>query len=616
MSTIVQSQDKVISLEETFAQDFATFLSQNSASRDVVKVSDSILKMLEDKCNSEFAEGKLSEASLAQFRNALNASQISFKFQFLSTKDNKQNFTELEVPLINLRDEISYLAVKYNKPREYFFNMDKTQLMILIEDSYKDYSPELRKLMIENSYFIYEMTLMKSEQEIIDSLKKNYKDAPMMKKVNLLVGLLSYIPKDSIDDLDSKQLGTIDVLKQIKDSVEKKDKLSYSAVNEMSQMAIRLAKELGFSETFGLESNSLALGKKETILLSNPKNPSEFFQLNFELPQHFKNTLIQDFDDIVSGGLKLVVQDGSERKVSFIKDPIPSLSSSSSSIEIPSKPITRQVGIQLPTGSVRLFFKENPSGNSLKTSGGNLNLKLGYEDVVYTEVGMSGFSSLRPESGSTAVDQSVSGRVATGLNIKIFESDNLSLSSFGDANFVTSINCSNADISICENEASKRIATNSGVRLTLQGDTVVNRTIFSSGVSVDAEEFVNSDGLSIINPVYKVSTDTDIKVTSEFTATIGIGVSRQTIEEEAAWQYSGKLGLGLRERGTYFEIRADGNLMQDTPIWYPGVDSQGSVILKQSLFKDKFFLGATGRSALYDESKEQYIGIFFGGVTE
>jgi hypothetical protein len=602
--------------QEDLLRDMGEIVSQ--ATNDGQVARDRIAdQFTEDNCEVLQSSTGTTESDAKHLRESLLKNQIDFNFQFLvkETETSDSSPQQISIPKINLRDEITFLSKKQSKPRSYYLELDKSELLTLIEENYLSVAEKTRKQLLKNAYLVYEVSKLKSEEQIISKIKEELSGEEFSTKVSFLVNLLSYIPKYSVDHLDKKELNSAQVMGQVLNSISDVVKLSYSGVNGINQLAVKIAKELGLENAFGVEFSSNLTGRKQILNLTNPQNPNERFQIEYALPRYHKSQLVTTIDDSLFGGVSIIVIDGQKRESSFIKDSPTSFLSRGAKSTSQGKSTPQEISIFTPQGSSNLFFNENPSGNTIKTSGGRFGLKLNFEDVFYTEIGMAGFSTMRPNGLEGAVDQSVSSRIASGFNFNIIQGDKVFISSYGDASYSASMSCSEADRTICEAPLDKAVSSNAGLKFILGGNTLKNRLTLGTGFYINADDLVNSEGLSLINPVHKISSDTDFRIISNLTGTIGLGLSRQENGDVANWGYSGKVGLSSPTNGTYFEVRADGRLSTDTAFWYPADGNQGSVVLKQSIFNNSFFIGVTGRSVLDDATKEKYLGVFLGGIT-
>ncbi len=570
-----------------------------------------------------------SKSEVVVDKSKLKKSQLFFDLQLMVVgKNGDSSYQEVEVPRINLRDELTFLQAKTGKARKDLLSMNEDELKKLLYENQKNLSGEIKKDAIENSLLINRLSQFKSQSEMFQALKDEMKNASYAKKVNFLANFLSYL-EDNYDDLavsgapaSQKAISDKQLMSSIHQAILSGKSVPAGVCRHMHQLAVRYAHAMGLTESFGVGYSTIG-GAHRTLVLTSPDDPTKVFQLNYGSKVSLNGVsgpeALNQSHSIPDTGIRFRIFNGKDEHAinlpteqGAILNRVTGGKDSDLSPNFKSKAQVQQVGVGTPFGTFRLFFAETPLGGAMKTGGGSYNLRLDFNKVFYGDYGVAGFASEKPSQQGYVKNHGLYGKATHGFDLKFYKSDNLSLSTFGESTIRASVFCPALDDGVCETNGEVQFDMYTGVLATYKLGSIKNKTSFLLQSQLEDESATNQKGLTLSVPVFKVSHDTDFKILSSIDGNVGGSITNYNLGTGSYWVFNAHASADFKRTGTFFEINADGRLAKNTPFWLPGAEQQGSVILKQSIFDDKVYIGVDGRQSL-DLFENRYLGILMGG---
>ncbi len=630
LASSVKAENLSLGNSKEVIQDVSKAIKDSAKDSELKQSASDVEKMSQEDPNC--APGDIADSSKSEIlieKNKIKKSQLFFDLQLMVVgKNGEPAFTELEVPRINLRDELTFLQEKTGKTRKDLLSMSDDKLRKLLMENTNTLSGEIKNDAIDNSLLINRLSQYKSQNEMFQALKDEMKNASYAKKVNFLANFLSYLSDNYDDALASGVPGTKKVvtdkqlMTSINQSISSGEPVPAGVCRHMHQLAVRYAQTMGLTETFGVGYTTM-IGSHRTLVITSPDDPTRVFQLNYGSKVSLNGVsgpeALNQSHKIPDTGIRFRIFNGKDEHAinlpteqGAILNRVTGGKDSDLSPNFKSKAQIQQVGVGTPYGTFRLFFAETPLGGAMKTGGGSYNLRLDFNKVFYGDYGVAGFASEKPSLAGTVKNHGLYGKATHGFDLKIYESDDLSLSTFGEATVRASVFCPTINDGVCENAAEAQFDIYSGVMAVYKLGSTKNKTSLLLQSQLEDNSATNHHGLILSMPVFKISHDTDFKITSNVDGNLGGSVTNYNLGTGSYSVFNAHTSVDFKRTGTFFEVNADGRISKNTPFWLPGAEQQGSVILKQSIFDDKVYIGVDGRQS-FDIYDNRYFGILLGG---
>ncbi|HXH75306.1 MAG TPA: hypothetical protein VNJ08_10095 [Bacteriovoracaceae bacterium] len=551
--------------------------------------------------------------------------EVFFNVQLMAVgKNGESSFKEVSVPRINLRDQVAIYAATNSMTREQVLALGEEKLRDIMLNSSSYLTGQTKIDVAENSLLVGKLAGIKDEALIYKTLEKEMSKASYAKKVNFLANFLSYLYEnydyDAVGTSSGKNATDAEMMAAIDQSIRTGKMVPAGICRQMHQLAVRYAQAMGIKEAFGISFRTQGGGHR-TLVLTSPDDPNKVIQLNYGYKSENNGvtgpSALSQNHIYPDSGIRFRVFNGKDdQAISLpseqggILNIVTGGKDSDLSPNYKSDAQIQQFGVGTPYGTVRFFHAETPIGNQSSVTGAAYNTKVSYNDVFYGEYGIAGFSSTRPVQEGKLKSVGAYGQMTQGFNWQFYQSKDLKLSTFGELHVRGSLFCASVGDARCGTDVDFQADLMGGLVARYNTGPVKHTTTLLLQVQGDLDS--NSTKPSANVSVVKISHDMDIKVNSSITGNLGGTVTVYPLGTGQYWVFNGHTGLNSQKTGTYFGLSADGRLTNATPIWLPGAENSGSVIIKQSIFKDKVYVGVDGKKS-FDVAGNHYVGLSLGG---
>lgn len=556
---------------------------------------------------------------------------LFFNLQFMATgKNGENNFSETGVPTVDYGSEMSWYASRHGMTKAQVMALPEDQRrQILMNETYYNLDGEAKKDAVDNALLIAKIASLKGSPDTYAVLEKEMSKASFGRKVNFLANFLSHLSYNY--DYASIEPGAPDttvsdeqMMKALDESIRTGNPVPAGVCRHMHMLAVRYAQAMGIKEAFGVAFNTTGSSAHMTMVLTSPDDPKKVVQLNYggviEKDGVAGPGALSQNHTIPDTGIRLRVFNGkNEHAINLpseqgaILNRVSGGEDSDLSPNYKSESQIKQVGVATPYGTLRVFHAETPTGNQTKMMGGAYNIKLSYKDALYAEGGVAGFASERPVDGGTLKSKGVYGQLTTGFQWKFYQAPNVNLAAFSEAHFRGSIYCTSMnDQEECDKSSDGQIDLTSGLMARYRTGPLSHGTSLIFQTQPEINNSYNGSSVSVKVPVVKLSHDTNFKIVSGVDGNVGGSVTMYNLGTGTYWTYHGHGAVNAKKTGTYFAVSAEGRLSNDTPFWLPGAEHSASVVINQSIFKDKLYVGVDGKQS-FDVLDNRYLGITLGG---
>jgi len=557
--------------------------------------------------------------------------KLFFDFQFLAIgKNGEASFQSMSVPRINLRDFFTSHSAVAEIDRVNLLNMPESDLRDLLNGLTFDMSDVAKEHAIDNSLLIYKLSKLDNEKTFYQTLSKEMASQSYAKKVDFLANFLDYLGDNydftSIENNTSEEIRVSDMemIKAIGESIRTGSPVEAGICRHMHQLAIKMAHAMGIRTAYTVAYSTTEYGHM-TMVLQDPSDPKKVVQLNYGSKIESNNltgpeALVQNHLNPSAGITLTVFNHKNQYAITLpteegaILNRVTGGSDRDLSPDYKSKSVIKQVGIQTPYGTVRVFHGSSPLGNQGEIHGVAYNSKLKYSDLFYGEYGIAGFTSEKPVEGGLLQNSGAYLQTSQGVRGRLVNLPDLEVNGYSELKIKTEAFC--AKLKGSEKECAINYdadgSINSGLEAFYKTGSLSHKSSFIIQSQVTQNNALLHQPIVMHTPVYQLGHETFFPLKSELLGNIGGELTLYDLGPGNFGTYNAHLGIMDKKSKTFLQLQADGRITEITPIWIPDSEKSLSGILGASIFDDKFYINLDGKKSM--ENNNYYMGIGLGGA--
>ena len=573
-------------------------------------------------------------------KNKSPSSTLEFFFDFElipSGKNGKMALSSKSVNFINLADFVTTYANYYGVTNEQLLQKSDSELASLL--SLYGGGVLTSSNSIINAIIALRMSDKSTAKEAFEYASNQLKNASKEQKIQFIASYLSVLnenyefnmigngPTYGEDRFDD------DLHKAIAQSLKTGQIVEAGVCRHMHQMAVRLARSLGFNEAFGVGFRTVGAGHR-TMVVTDPNNPLNTIQFNYgkiavnegvtgpvSLGQ---NGLLPDT------GIIFKISDANDRLAIILPSELGGVlnratggKESDLGIRYENQSQFIQAGANTKIGNFRIFNANNPLGNKSQTSGIAYNGKINLSKSIQLESGVSVFTTDRDVFHAHLNSNGLYTRIGFLGDHRLVDRDYFKLDTFWKVFNRASIFLSNLAyeprlgiLKFDENKTKLNADENLGYQLgvsayyDLLGST--NLTKLTADGAIGFIDVNNGNGIRPYFSTFDLDHRTTIPLSSSTSFYLGGGATLYDLGTGFYGTFNGILGAVDEYYQTKVDIKAQGRITEATPIWIPSAENSATFSLTQGIMGDRVHLGLEGRQS-FDLLDNKYVGFTISG---
>lgn len=580
---------------------------------------------------------KFDQSGLRDESSVDDKGRFFFEAQFLVINESGEpSFSSAPVARISVGHFINQYSIFSGLSRSDILALPDAQLRAIMTmyPGIPGLSPSALSDAVDSAMVIKGMSQFNNVHDALNFMVQELGDSSFSKKVSFLATYLDTLLDNYEYDMlkggptYGEDRWDEDLHLAMKQTIENGGVVEAGVCRHMHQMAVRMARKLGIDEAFGVGFRTIGNGHR-TMVLTDPNNPGRVIQLNYGRVSSTNglsgSAALSQNGTIPDTGIRFRINSSEDELVLNLPSELGGMLNRVSGGEdrdldyrYQDRSQIVQTGVNTPYGTVRLFYGSTPMGNQMQAGGVSYNGRATFNDIFYSEVGITGFTSQRPTEIGMLSNNGVYFRATQGVDYEIFKGENLTLRVFGEQHSRASVFKSEASAATLFDENQSRVNGDYqldyqlGLALDYRGDDVSSRTSVMTHGFFD--QINSSNGHRWAPKLTTLNVDQNLlySVNPSLDLSTGVGVTIYDLGTGIYGTYHSNVGAESSSTGTSVNVTFHGRLTRDTPFWLPAAEHAGRLQARQELLGGMFYIGLDGRQS-FDFSKYRYFGVTLGG---
>ncbi|MFT6630182.1 MAG: hypothetical protein ACJAS4_000116 [Bacteriovoracaceae bacterium] len=534
------------------------------------------------------------------------------------------SFQTSKIPYLQIPTFIRAYAEWENLPYSEVANSNSIEMYnILDEFTTKRLNQKERHQLISNAVKMVEFSKVKSRSEMKTYLNENIRSASFGEKTVFLANMLSLL-EDNYDlemvqeGYNEEKVTDMDMILALNKVILTGVPASAGVCRHMHQFAIRIAKEVGIDNAFGVGYRTDSSGHR-TIVLGVPGSPSQVVQLNYGTKNEFAHvtgtSALTQNHSIPSTGIRFSIYNGNDTASIILPSEQGGLlnllsggNNSDLAYGYETESLIQQFGIKTPYGTFRAFKANGLETDNSKFEGIGYDVSFKFFKFFSNHLGFAGFQNQRRVLNDEILKiEGIYLRNKLSFNWEFYTGEKLNISTFADLNLRLSLFCTTYEDYNCEPNQDLNANLNSGFKAeykfqkaSIRSEVRVHTQVANKHASYTTRQTLIIPAVTLINSL-KLKLSEDFSSEHEVSTThYDLGTNAYNVFNSINSVHSKAYDLEL-----YHSYGAP--ITDNTPVWLPGAAKVTRYGARKTFLSKKIELNANYESRAYE--LEKFFGI-------